>query len=276
MNFHFLRSYRGPIKAVILDWAGTTVDYGCCAPAVVFVDVFKRHGVAITTAEARAPMGAEKRQHILEIARMPRVADAWASAHGNPCTNSDVDTMYAEFVPLQIACLKDYAELIPGTLDAVKEFERHGIAIGSTSGYNRAMMDTLVPLAAKQGYAPCSVVSASEVPKGRPAPWMALKSAEQMNVYPLEAIVKIGDTVPDIEEGLNAGMWSVGVAKTGNEVGLNEAEIAQFDAADLERRVVHARERLARAGAHYVIDGIGDIPAVLDAIERSLASGERP
>ena len=95
MEFLFRRAYRGPLKAAVLDWAGTTVDYGCCAPAIVFVDVFKRHGVEITDAEARAPMGAEKRQHILEITEMPRVAAAWEAAHGTPCTPANVDAMYA-------------------------------------------------------------------------------------------------------------------------------------------------------------------------------------
>ena len=45
------------LKAVILDWAGTTLDYGCYAPAVVFTEVFKRRGVEISMQEAREPMG---------------------------------------------------------------------------------------------------------------------------------------------------------------------------------------------------------------------------
>ena len=48
MEFTFQRMYRGPLKAVLLDWAGTTMDYGCFAPAVVFMEVFKRKGVEIT------------------------------------------------------------------------------------------------------------------------------------------------------------------------------------------------------------------------------------
>jgi len=33
MEFVYRRSCRGPVKLVILDWAGTTMDYGCYAPA---------------------------------------------------------------------------------------------------------------------------------------------------------------------------------------------------------------------------------------------------
>ena len=60
MTFTYARRYRGPLKAVILDWAGTTLDYGCHAPAVVFTEVFKRRGVDISMEEAREPMGAHK------------------------------------------------------------------------------------------------------------------------------------------------------------------------------------------------------------------------
>ncbi|MCC6733871.1 MAG: phosphonoacetaldehyde hydrolase, partial [Candidatus Omnitrophica bacterium] len=77
MDFVFQRSYRGPLKAVLLDWAGTTMDYGCMAPAVVFIEVYRRKGVDITIDQAREPMGAHKRVHIQQIARIPAVAERW-------------------------------------------------------------------------------------------------------------------------------------------------------------------------------------------------------
>lgn len=45
------------IEAVIFDWAGTTVDYGCFAPLEVFMKIFQKRGVEITAEEARKPMG---------------------------------------------------------------------------------------------------------------------------------------------------------------------------------------------------------------------------
>ena len=74
--------YGKAIKAVILDWAGVTVDYGSCAPAQAFVEVFRRYGVEITTAEARGPMGRAKRDHIIEIASLARVSEVWNVVHG--------------------------------------------------------------------------------------------------------------------------------------------------------------------------------------------------
>ena len=76
MDFVFQRTYRGTLKAVLLDWAGTTMDYGCFAPAVVFMEVYKRKGVEISIEEARAPMGAHKKVHIRQISKDENVARA--------------------------------------------------------------------------------------------------------------------------------------------------------------------------------------------------------
>ena len=114
-----------------------------------------------------------------------------------------------------------------------------GMTIGSTTGYPRAVMAVVARAAAAQGYVPDCVVCAEDTPKGRPGPFPALKALIDMAVSPVEAVVKIGDTVVDVEEGLNGGMWSIGITVTGNEVGLSleewqalpEAEQARLRAA---------------------------------------------
>jgi phosphonoacetaldehyde hydrolase len=276
MNFVFHRSYRHPVKAVILDWAGTTMDYGCYAPAVVFIEVFKRHGVEITMAEAREPMGAHKKVHIRAISQNPAVGERWRDVHGRACSEDDVEAMFQEFIPLQLDCLADYAELIPGTLEALVLFRNRGLKIGSTTGYTGEMMELLLAEAKKRGYAPDSTVCATDVPAGRPEPWMCLRNAQNLGVYPMEAIIKIGDTLPDIEEGLNAGMWTIGLAKTGNEMGLNGREIDALDPEDIDQRLTRARKRMAQTGAHYVVDGIWDCDPLIDAINARLARGDTP
>src|SRR5271167_2735825 len=111
MSFSYRRVYRGPIEAVILDWAGTTMDFGCIAPAVVFVEVFKRRGVPIDMAEARAPMGAHKRVHIQRITELDSVRARRQARHGRLASEADVTDMFKEFVPLQLKCLSDYSDL---------------------------------------------------------------------------------------------------------------------------------------------------------------------
>jgi phosphonoacetaldehyde hydrolase len=276
MDFVFNRSYRGPLQAIILDWAGTTMDYGCYAPAVVFVDVYKRKGVPISIEEARVPMGAHKKVHIRKISQMDGVAERWQAAHRRRPTEDDVEAMFQDFVPLQLACLADYADLIPGTLEAVKAFRGRGLKIGSSTGYTTEMMAILMAEAKRRGYEPDSTVCAAQVPFGRPEPWMCLQNAMNLRIYPMEAIVKVGDTLPDIEEGLNAGMWTIGLAKTGNELGLNEAEIARLEPEVLRMKLDRAYQRMHQTGAHYVVDSISDVLPILDQIEARLARGERP
>ena len=276
MTFTYQRRYRGPIQAVLLDWAGTTMDYGCMAPAVVFVEVYKRQGVPITMDEARAPMGAHKRVHIQKISQLDAVRARWQATHGRPPGEADVDRMFAEFVPLQLACLSDYSALIPGTLEAVAEMRRRGMKIGSTTGYLRDMMEINLRDAKRQGYEPDSTVCASDVPAGRPYPYMCLQNVLNLQVSPVEACVKVDDTVPGVEEGLNAGMWTIGLALSGNEIGLPLAEVRAMDPAELATRRQRAHTRMYQAGAHYVVDSIADVVPCLDAIQARLAGGDRP
>jgi phosphonoacetaldehyde hydrolase len=276
MDFVFKRTYHGPLKAVLLDWAGTTMDYGCFAPAVVFIDVFKRKGVEISVEEAREPMGAHKQVHIRQITRNENVAERWRKKHGRKPDESDVEAMFRDFIPLQLECLAQYADLIPGTLETVAAIRARGMKIGSTTGYTEEMMGLLQSEAKRRGYEPDQTVCATQVPAGRPHPYMCLQNAILLQTYPLEAIVKIGDTLPDIEEGLNAGMWTIGLAKTGNEMGLTELQIKELDPSVREVRLEKAYKRMHQTGAHYVVDGIGDVMPVLDEINKRLAAGDRP
>jgi phosphonoacetaldehyde hydrolase len=268
--------YRGPLKAVLLDWAGTTMDYGCYAPAVVFVDVFKRKGVEISMEEAREPMGAHKQVHIRQITKNENVSQRWQKKHGRKPNENDVNEMFHDFIPLQLACLARYSDLIPGTLETVATMRARGLKIGSTTGYTEQMMDLLQSEAKRRGYVPDATVCATQVPAGRPHPFMCLQNAILLQTYPLESFVKIGDTLPDIEEGLNAGMWTIGLAKTGNEMGLTEQEISELDPEIRQARLDRAYKRMHQTGAHFVVDSISDVLPALDEINKRLAAGERP
>ncbi len=276
MTFSYHRSYRGPIKAVLLDWAGTTMDFGCMAPAVVFVEVFKRKQVPITIEEARAPMGAHKRVHIQKITEIESVRRRWEETHGRPPNEDDVDAMFEDFVPLQLECLSTYSALIPGTLEAVEECRRRGYKIGSTTGYLPEMMEINLKDAERQGYVPDSTVSAGEVPAGRPYPYMCLQNMINLQVWPVEACVKVDDTIPGVEEGLNAGMWTVGFAVSGNEVGLSLEDWNALPEDEKCARRKRAYRRMRQCGAHYVVDDITGLIACLDDIEARLARGEKP
>ncbi len=276
MVFHYKRSYRGPIEAVLLDWAGTTMDFGCLAPAVVFVEVFKRKRVPISMEEARAPMGAHKRVHIQRVTELDSVRQRWQAVHGRLPSDDDVEGMFAEFVPLQLECLSAYSELIPGTLEVVEQLRRRGIKIGSTTGYTTPMMAINLRDAARQGYKPDSTVCASDVPAGRPSPYMCLQNVINLGVSTVQACVKVDDTIPGVEEGLNAGMWTIGLAVSGNEVGLSRPDWEALPQGEKQAKRERAHRRLWQAGAHYVVDSIAEIMPCIDDIEKRLHRGEQP
>jgi phosphonoacetaldehyde hydrolase len=264
--------YHGKLKAVILDWAGTTVDFGSLAPVRALQRVFAQVGLTLTDSEIRQAMGQPKKEHIREILFGQGARDQWARAHGIPPSEADVDRLYNEFVPLQSSCLLEYSALIPGVAEATERFRRRSLKIGTTTGYSREMLDLLVEASRKGGYGPDCNLAPGDVGGGRPHPFMIYENAVRLQVYPLAAIMKIGDTPADIEEGLNAGVWSIGVAATGNMIGLSRQEFEALSAVQREERLVVARSALERAGAHYVVDSLANVDPVLDEIEARLAS----
>jgi phosphonoacetaldehyde hydrolase len=269
-------AYKGPVKALVLDWAGTAVDYGCIGPVAVFLDVFQRRGVTPTIEEARTPMGLMKKDHIRAMCAMPALAGRWAAVHGQPPEEADVDAMYLETEPLMVGSIKNHCELIPGLLEAVAAFRDMGLTIGSTTGYTGSMMNVLRPEAARQGYQPDAVYCSTDVPAGRPYPWMCYRNAIDLGVYPMEAMVKVGDTVSDVQEGLNAGMWTIALTKSGNELGLPLEAIQSLPPSVLTARLTAIENRLREAGAHYVAEDISQVSELLPAINERLSQGERP
>lgn len=275
-NIHRIKTYKGPVKAVVLDWAGTTVDYGCMGPVAPFVEVFGHRGIAVSIEEARKPMGMMKKEHIRAMCEMDSIVSKWQGLLGRRPEENDVEEMYREVEPLMVEAIGRHSDLIPGLLDAVSSFREYGVKIGSNSGYPRSVMEVLVAQAGNKGYHPDTVVCATDVPAGRPYPWMCYQNAINLQVYPLESVVKIGDTVNDIQEGLNAGMWTVGITQTGNELGLTVEECHAVDAEFLHTRLTDIGRDFLEAGAHFVAAGIWECPRIIQEINTRLALGERP
>lgn len=270
------KPYRGPVQAVVLDWAGTAVDYGCMGPAAVFVRVFEAFGVTVSTADARQFMGLEKKEHIRRMCALPTVAARWQAIHGGPPGDDDIDALYAQTEPMMVSAVADHASPIPGLLSFVEAMRARDVKIGSSTGYTAPMMAVLARKAAQNGYAPDCVVCSSDVPAGRPFPWMCYLNAIRLQVYPFAAMVKIGDTTSDIAEGRNAGMWTVGLTQSGNALGLPEELVNALNPDDLRRRLADIDARFRKAGAHYVVKGIWECLDVVDDVGRRLAEGDHP
>ena len=263
-------------RLVILDWAGTAVDHGSRAPLAPFVRAFAARGVAITPEEARGPMGLSKKDHLRALLQLPAVARRWRERHGGDATDGDVDELYCQFMPAQLEVIDEFAEVVPGLLDCIDVLRGRGLAVGATTGYFREAAERVYRRAAAQGYRPDHCICAEEVPAGRPAPWMIFRTMEALGIFPPAAVVKVGDTVPDVGEGLSAGAWSVGVVRSSSDVGCTAQEWAALPPEEQHRRSANCRAKLLAAGAHAVIDTLAELPAVLDELDARVGRGERP
>lgn len=264
------------VRAVVFDWAGTTVDFGCLAPAGAFAAAFAAAGVPVTAAEARGPMGLAKKDHVRAMLVSPDLAARWHAAHGRAWTEADVDDLYRVVTPLQVVAAERHSALVPGVAACMSALKNRGIAIAGTTGYFRAAAETVYCHAADQGYVPDFTICADDVPAGRPAPWMVFRAMEAVGVYPPAAVVKVGDTVIDIADGLNAGVWSVGVLDSSSEMGLSEAEFAALSDGGRNRRREAIAARFQQAGAHAVVRSVGQVPALVAHFDALLAAGQNP
>lgn len=258
-----------PLRGVILDWAGTTVDHGSRAPVEAFAAVFAAEALPVTDEEIRAPMGMAKREHLAALLALPRVREAWEARYGRPPAPADVARLYAEFMPLQTRVVAAHSTVIDGVAAAIARCRSLGLAIGSTTGYTRAMMDAVEPVAAAGGFVADVVVTSDEVTAGRPAPWQLFRAAERLGIYPLDRLLVVDDTVAGIRAAVAAGAPAVGVTRTGNGLGLTAAATARLPRDELARRLAAVAAELRGAGADYVIESVAELPTLV--ADRGLA-----
>lgn len=257
------------IEGVIFDWAGTTVDYGCFAPVRAFMEIFKEYGIEVTMEETRKPMGMLKWDHIKTMLSMNRIHEEWVRVHGREWTDRDVDEMHDKFSEKLMGILHEYAEVKPFVNETVAELRRRGIKVGSTTGYTDKMMSIVVPKAEENGYAPDFWISPNSVGNmGRPYPYMVFENMRHLGLKDVHCVMKVGDTISDIKEGVNAGVISVGILEGSSEMGLTEEEYEALSDSDKKALNEKLAEQYRAAGADYVIDNMGGLCALIDKIEK--------
>lgn len=258
------------IECIIMDWAGTAVDYGCFAPVAAFLKAFEEIGITITMEQARRPMGMAKIDHIRELFKMEGVGERFEELYGHTWTEEDVIAMNKKFEGYLFASLADYTTPIPGVIDTLAGLKAQGLKIGSTTGYTKAMMNVVLPNACAKGYATDNCVTPDGLPGGRPYSYMIYKNMIDLGVSSTDSVLKYGDTIADIKEGINAKVWTVGVVLGSNEMGLTQEEVAMMSVMELESRKTEVRRRMLDAGAHFVVDNIEELPVVIEKINKNL------
>jgi phosphonoacetaldehyde hydrolase len=259
------------IRAIMLDWAGTTVDHGSIAPVLALQSLFAQHGIDLNAEDARRDMGLLKRDHIQAILSLVNIREEWRTRTGREPGEAEVEALFAEFGPLQMRVIAQNSQLIAGVAETVRVWQDRGIRIGSSTGYTREMLKPVLEQAAESGYRPDASVCPDEAGAGRPAPWMLMRNAQLLNVYPLSLCVKIGDTISDIEEGKNAGMWTIGITRTGNMVGLDEKGWNSLNEGEQQVRLKKADEIMLAAGADFLAEDLSACDSVLSRIEERVS-----
>jgi phosphonoacetaldehyde hydrolase len=264
------------LKAVIFDWAGTMIDFGCMAPVNALIDAFGKYNVAITAIQAREDMGRAKRDHVAALLAKPAIAARWREVTGADPDLTAIDQIYDDLVPLMVDAAARSSKLIDGAVRLVENLRARGIKIGSGTGYTREMMEAIIPCAAAQGYAPDIIVCAHETKSGRPAPLMTWKALVELDAWPAHCCVKVDDAVVGITEGRLAGCWTIGLAASGNGLGLTVEELSHLDEATRREKISASANMLKAAGADYVVETIADVSDVLNDIETRISLGARP
>ena len=259
------------VKALILDWAGTMIDYGSFSPVNVFLSVFLKKGIEITVEEARKPMGMLKYDHIKEILTFPRVKDTWVKKYGREPEKKDIDELYENFEPAVLEIIDKYSKPFSNNAEVIKELQDKGFKIGSTTGYTKNMMDIVTKVAEDNGYKPDFWITPDLAGNyGRPYPYMIFQNLINLEIMNVKEAVKIGDTIVDIEEGRNAGVWSIGVIEGSSLLGLLEEEFNNLPAEEKKDLRIKVKNEFFKAGAHYVINNLSEMFNIIDLIDMRL------
>ncbi len=265
------------IEGIIFDWAGTTVDFGCFAPVNVFRQIFHEAGIEVTMAEARTPMGRLKRDHIRAMLEMPRISKLWQENKTCPFREEDVDNLYSHFEPLLLSSLTQFTEPLPGVVDTVNLLRDKGLKIGSTTGYTDSMLRILTVGAKIKGYEPDFWITPDSTDSyGRPYPYMIFRNMEALRLKSPWTVVKVGDTAADIQEGIQACVWSIGVVVGSSQLGLSQKEFENLMPAEQASAIQLTENAFLDEGADFTIKTMSDLPVMIEWINSLVHAGIRP
>lgn len=256
------KTYEG----IIFDWAGTTVDYGCMTPVKAFYEAFKTYGIEPTVEEIRKPMGMLKIDHVRTMFGMERINNLWQEKYKRNWTKEDVEAVYKLSEQKIFEVLDKYTDIKPYVLETMIQLRSLGLKIGSTTGYTSEMMKIVTDRAKQQGYTPDFWITPdmTKSGKGRPYPYMVFHNMEALSLSDVHKVLKVGDTISDIKEGISAGLETVGIIEGSSLMGLSQQEYENLSQDEKNKHDLKVTSAYQDAGATYIIR---DIRGLLDIIK---------
>ena len=172
----------------------------------------------------------------------------------------------------QAIALPEHAEATPGALDSLHSLQRQQIPC--------AWLDELPPALARSLSAslPASIKPAqhSATLNPWPAPNACWQALMELNVASLDGCVLVSGEPRLLQAGLNAGLWTIGLASCGSLCGLAPGEWQALSQKEREHLRGKATVQLFGLGVHSVIDHLGELDTCLADISLRRLKGEKP
>ncbi|MBT2666809.1 hypothetical protein J7J00_15015 [Bacillus sp. ISL-4] len=99
---------------------------------------------------------------------------------------------------------------------------------------------------------------------------------EELKLTASWKVVKVGDTISDMQEGVNAGVWSVGIIVGSSEMGLSLNEYTSLPERDKQNLISKTADTFMQNGAGFTIKTIEELPELIDQINLLITEGKRP
>ena len=232
---HFTKTFDSVVphrvSTVIGDLSGTFCHPFASVVSEAFVRVFSNEGVGLHWDEVFKHMGMPKNLHIEALLENPVIWKRWTQTKGYEPTQDDTDRLYGAFLPIQEDLLKKFSHPLPDVRETMRTLQDdYEIEVGATTGFPQQLASIVQNSLVPQGVELKHVVGCDSVLDGiRPAPFMLYRCMELFDSWPLSTVVKVGDTIGDIQEGRAAGVWTVGVTEYSSMLGVGYFQEESID-----------------------------------------------
>ena len=213
------------IRGVIFDLGGTLVDKYSLSPLVNLNKAFKHRHITLDNKVISKDMGLKKYDHIVAISKESEFKKQFQNIYNRSPVQEDLYDIHNIFNRLQNKYLQTNLEIIPEVKSAIDILKERNIKIGITTGFNKEQMNYCIKLLNKHNIYPDSAVSSTcKDILPRPMPHMIYENMITMGIENPSEILKVDDTCIGIEEGINAGCLTLGVARWSINMKVNSFE----------------------------------------------------
>lgn len=277
-EYIYSKNYRGSVKSLVFDWSGTLIDKYSIIPINSMKDTFQKHNINIKHSDFIEKFGTKTDIHIKNIINKHHISEKWKINKGKYPNDNDIQTIYDDYIINLLDHLENDTVLISDSKNIINMFQNIGIKIGITTNYNQEMVKIILKHITKHKINIDSYVTTEQVSNNiRPEPFMIYKNLDNMNIYPIQSVVKVDSTIFGIQEALEAGCWSIAVTQSSVYMNIeNMSDEKYLKDNDFHQKLQHSRNILLQSGAHYVINTIKELPEVIDDINCRIYRGEKP